>query len=147
MKALVQRVSKASVNINNKCVSNIQEGVCVFLGIREDDSSEDVMYLVNKITKLRIFNDDRGKMNLSLNDINGSAIIISQFTLYGNCKKGNRPSFSKTASQLIARPLYELFINLLKEKNINVKTGKFGKNMDVNIVNQGPVTFMLESTL
>jgi len=147
MKALVQRVSKASVNINNKCVSNIQEGVCVFLGIREDDSSEDVMYLVNKITKLRIFNDDRGKMNLSLNDINGSAIIISQFTLYGNCKKGNRPSFSKTASQLIARPLYELFINLLKEKNINVKTGKFGENMDVNIVNQGPVTFMLESTL
>lgn len=144
MKALIQRVSDASVYIDCKKHAAITKGMCIFLGIKSTDSPETAEQLVDKILKLRIFSDITNKMNQSISDINGQILVVSQFTLYADTTKGNRPSFHDTASKLIASPLYELFINLLKEKKMIVKSGQFGTNMNVELNNSGPVTIMLE---
>ena len=117
----------------------------IFLGIKKEDRKEDVKYLVNKIIKLRIFNDSNNSMNLSVLDKNFSIMVVSQFTLYGNCKKGNRPSFTNAEIPSKAEKLYELFIDELKKYNINLQSGKFGANMSVKLINNGPVTFWLDS--
>ncbi len=144
MKALIQRVSNATVFIDAKKHAKISTGMCIFLGVKPTDNPQIVKKLVSKILKLRIFSDRNKNMNRSICDINGEILVVSQFTLYADTTKGNRPSFQNTASKLIASPLYDLFINLLKEKKITVLSGKFGENMNVELNNNGPVTIMLE---
>lgn len=146
MKIVVQRVNNASVNVDNNIVGKIDKGYVVLLGIKNTDTHKDVEYLVKKIINLRVFNDDKDKMNLSLLDVQGELLIISQFTLYGDCKKsGNRPSFTEAANAEIARPLYEYFINECKKQIPIVQTGIFGADMKVNLVNDGPVTIIIDS--
>ena len=145
MRVLLQRVNKASVIINNKNFSSINNGLLVFLGIQTKDSINDVEYLVRKIINLRIFNDENGLMNLSILNKQYSIMLVSQFTLYGNCKKGNRPSFINAEKPEKAKILYQLFIDELNKYNINLKTGKFGANMTVNLINSGPVTLWIDS--
>lgn len=145
MKLLVQRVSYASVEVNKKIIGKIDKGLLVFLGITHTDNEEKVDYLVEKLLNLRIFNDENDKMNLSLKDIKGKLLIISQFTLYADTKKsGNRPSFTNAAKPEHANKLYKYFIEKCKEKNINVQTGQFGAHMNVELLNDGPVTIILE---
>ena len=143
MKAVIQRVKQSSVTIEKQLYSSINQGILVLLGIETGDTEEECIYIADKIANLRIFQDKYGKMNLSLKDINGEIMVVSQFTLAGDCSKGKRPSFDKAAKPDTAIPLYEKFIELLKAKNISVKTGKFGAMMDVSIINDGPVTFIL----
>lgn len=145
MRILLQRVSKASVIINSNNFSSINKGLLVFLGIQTKDTLKDVQYLTHKLINLRIFNDDDGLMNLSVLDKQYSIMLISQFTLYGNCKKGNRPSFINAEKPKQAKVLYQLFIDELKKYNINLETGKFGANMTVNLTNSGPVTLWIDS--
>ena len=145
MKALVQRVSSSSVFIRNKKYSAIENGLLIFLGFTHKDNHSNVINLVNKIINLRIFPNQNKKMDQSLIDINGSILVVSQFTLYGDCKKGRRPSFTRAAKPEIAEQLYLDFINEVNNNNINITCGKFGANMDINIVNNGPVTLMVES--
>ncbi len=145
MKILIQRVSSAKVEVDNITIGEIKVGFVVFLGITEGDAEKDIAILEDKILNLRIFEDDAGKMNLSLLDVKGSVLIISQFTLYSDCKKGRRPSFINAAKPEIAIPLYEKFICELRKSGVNVQTGKFGAMMDVSLKNNGPVTIMLES--
>ena len=145
MRALIQRVSKASVAIANKQYSKINQGLCIFIGIKKTDTKEDAIKLVNKILKLRIFSDTNDKMNKSIIDIKGEILIISQFTLYADSQKGNRPSFHDSADKLSARLLYKIFINLVKEQKINIQSGKFGAEMKVTLTNNGPVTLMIET--
>ena len=144
MKAIVQRVAHASVFVEKKLYSTINSGACVFLGVSTDDNEKNVKKLADKISSLRIFPDESNYMNKSIIDIKGDILVISQFTLYADCKKGNRPSFKDAANKLIAMPLYELFINLLKEKKLKVKSGKFGYDMKVKLENNGPVTLIVE---
>ena len=139
------RVSKASVIINSNNFSSINKGLLVFLGIQTKDPLKDVQYLTHKLINLRIFNDDDGLMNLSVLDKQYSIMLISQFTLYGNCKKGNRPSFINVEKPKKAKVLYQLFIDELKKYNINLETGRFGANMTVNLTNNGPVTLWIDS--
>ena len=145
MIAVVQRVKKASVEINAKLHNSINNGLVVFLGIHTHDTQIDAEYLSKKIFQLRIFPDKNNKMNISLQDSGASILVISQFTLYGNCSKGNRPSFINSASAKEAQPLYKFFVSKLKEFNINVQTGKFGEMMDIKLINNGPVTLIMES--
>ena len=145
MKALIQRVSSASVTVEDQCIGTINEGLVILLGITHDDSEKDAHYLAEKCLNLRIFEDNQGKMNRSLLDINGEILVISQFTLYGDCRKGRRPSFIDAARPDHAIPLYELFVHDVKQSGLTTETGKFGANMLVDINNQGPVTLMLES--
>ena len=145
MIAIVQRVSSAKVSINNKKYNKINKGLLILLGVSKDDSIKDINYLIHKITKLRIFNDNMDKMNLSISDINGDIMVISQFTLLANVKKGMRPSFINAAEPSLAIKWYNLFIDKLSETNLNIKTGKFGAMMDIDLVNQGPATFILDS--
>ena len=135
---------EASVSIENVVVGRIDKGLVVFLGIGANDTLDQVEYLAKKLINLRIFPDSQGKMNLSLLDLSYSVLLVSQFTLYGNCDKGNRPSFIDSAPPAEAIPLYEAFIQSLKEKKIHTETGQFGADMQVSIVNDGPVTFMIE---
>ena len=145
MIALIQRVSQASVRINDQEAGSIDEGMLILLGVHRTDTRNELKWLVNKTANLRIFADDDGKMNRSLLDIEGSALVISQFTLYGNAKKGNRPSFAQSASPEIAEPLYEEFIARLQDQlGRPVTSGKFGAQMDVELINDGPVTIWLE---
>ena len=144
MIAIIQRVSKSSVSVDGELVSSINRGINILLGIVEEDSLEDIEKLVKKIVKIRIFSDECGKMNLSILDIEGEALVISQFTLAANVKKGNRPSFSQAKKPSEAKELYLEFIKLLNEF-IEVKSGIFGANMSVEIINDGPVTFILDS--
>ena len=144
MKGLIQRVKRASVTIDNKLYSEIKQGILVLLGVEKGDNEENANKLADKICKLRIFEDEAGKMNKSVQDINGEILVVSQFTLLGDCKKGTRPSFDKAELPQRANELYEYFTNLIREKNIPVKTGEFGAMMDVELINDGPVTFMLE---
>jgi D-tyrosyl-tRNA(Tyr) deacylase len=146
MRIILQRVSQASVSIENKIISNIKAGVLILLGIEDADTSEDINWLCNKIVKMRIFNDQNGVMNLSLQDIDGEALIISQFTLHASTKKGNRPGYIKAARPEVAIPLYEEFI-LEFEKILgkNVGAGVFGADMKVTLLNDGPVTIILDS--
>ena len=144
MKAVIQRVENASVSIDGKLYSAINSGMCVFLGVHINDKKLNVEKLVDKISKLRIFSDEFNYMNKSIVESKGEILVVSQFTLYGDCKKGNRPSFQNAANKLIAMPLYEMFINLLKAKNIIVKSGKFGADMNIRLDNKGPVTIIME---
>ena len=145
MKAVIQRVTKASVSINNIEYSAISNGLLVFVGFNNMDNLIDIKKITKKIINLRIFPDLNHKMNLSLNDINGELLIVSQFTLYANCKKGNRPSFIESANSIDAENIYNQFVSYMKSKYENVKTGKFGALMDIELINNGPVTIQLNS--
>lgn len=144
MKGLIQRVKRASVTIDGEVHSKINQGILILLGVEKGDNEQNADKLADKLCKLRIFEDEDGKMNKSVVDINGEILIVSQFTLAGDCKKGTRPSFDKAELPQRANELYEYFIGLIKQKNIPVGTGVFGAMMDVELVNDGPVTFMLE---
>lgn len=145
MKAVIQRVTEAQVQIEGKVVGKIDQGFMILLGIHARDTKEDVDYLVRKISKLRVFEDDQGKMNLSLQEIGGSILSISQFTLYADTKKGNRPSFIEAARPETAIPLYEMFNTQLKEIGIPTETGEFGADMKVTLTNDGPVTIIIDT--
>ena len=145
MIALVQRVSEASVTVDDKTVSEIGKGIVVLLGVAKGDKDEDVSYLSNKIINLRIFEDENAKMNLSLMDINGEMLVVSQFTLLGDCRKGRRPGFEMAALPEDAERLYEKFIDEVNKSGIKAKKGVFAANMLVKIFNDGPVTFILDS--
>ncbi len=145
MKIILQRVSEASVTIDNKIVSEINHGLLILLGIAEEDSLENIKWLTNKIINLRIFNDANCKMNLSVKDIDGDVIVVSQFTLLANTKKGTRPSYIKAAKPEIAIPLYEQFISQFEaDFDKKISTGVFGADMKVALINDGPVTIVLE---
>ena len=144
MKALIQRVKNASVSIEGELYSSINCGLLVFLGVVKGDSEENAANLAQKLINLRIFEDENMKMNLSLKDINGQMLIVSQFTLCGDCKKGTRPSFDNAQAPQKANELYEYFVNEVKTAGIQTQTGKFGAMMEVAILNDGPVTFMVE---
>ncbi|MEI5995063.1 D-aminoacyl-tRNA deacylase [Candidatus Enterococcus mansonii] len=145
MKAVIQRVSQAEVVIDQKSVGKIDQGFMILLGIHETDTAEDVAYLVRKISKLRVFEDEGGKMNLSIQEIKGRILSVSQFTLYADTRKGNRPSFIEAARPETAIPLYELFNKQLKELSIPVETGEFGADMAVSLINDGPVTIIIDT--
>lgn len=146
MRAVIQRVSEASVTIKNEVKAEISSGLVILLGIHSEDTVEDATWLVNKISQLRIFSDDLGKMNLSLKDIDGNALIISQFTLFARTKKGTRPSFVDSAKPEIAIPLYEQFLALFKEAlGKDVGAGEFGADMKVALINDGPVTITIDT--
>ena len=148
MIAVVQRVSKSSVYIENEIISEINSGLNILLCVTEEDEIEDVYYLAEKIVKLRIFSDSFDKMNLSLMDIKGDMIVISQFTLAADTRKGNRPSFINAASSQKGEEFYKLFVNYVITKyNVNVKTGKFAAKMSVSIINEGPVTIIIDSKI
>ena len=146
MKAVLQRVSKASVEINSSIVANINFGLLVLVGIEDADSQEDIHWLSQKIVNLRIFGDENDVMNLSVKDIQGDIIVVSQFTLHANTKKGNRPSYIKASKPEIAIPLYENFVQQMElELGKKIQTGKFGADMKVALVNDGPVTIIMDS--
>lgn len=145
MKVLIQRVKNAGVNIDGKTYSQIGKGILALVGIEKGDTIEQVKKLAQKVANLRIFPDENGKMNLSLINIQGEMLIVSQFTLCGDCKKGTRPSFDNSAPPDIANEYYEKFVELIKSYGITVGTGQFGAMMEVSLINDGPVTFMLES--
>ncbi|MCK4934545.1 MAG: D-tyrosyl-tRNA(Tyr) deacylase [Simkaniaceae bacterium] len=145
MKLLIQRVSSAKVEVSQKIVGSIDQGILAFLGIHKEDTENCIQSYIKKIINLRIFSDREDKMNLSLKDIGGKVLLVSQFTLIGNCEKGRRPSFIDSAPPNIAKLLYETFIEQLKQEigKENVETGVFGANMQVHLTNDGPVTFIL----
>ncbi len=145
MRAVVQRVSSAAVEVAGETVGQIDQGLLVLLGVEQEDGQDDVVWLAGKIARLRIFEDSDGKMNLSLQDIRGSALVVSQFTLHGDCRKGNRPSFVRAAPPELAIPLYERFVLELRGYDLPVQTGRFQAQMNVSLVNAGPVTLMLDS--
>lgn len=145
MRAVIQRVSKAQVKIEEKVKGAIDRGLVVFVGISADDTPKDLQWLAEKIVHLRIFEDDAGKMNRSIADIKGEMLIVSQFTLYGDCRKGRRPGFSRAAPPLVAEPCYRQFVQEVKNRGIQVATGTFQANMQVELVNDGPVTLLLDS--
>ena len=145
MRVVVQRVKHASVTINGTVNGKINNGFLVLLGVQSTDNEQDVDYLVKKVTNLRIFSDENDKMNLSLKDVNGELLIVSQFTLYANCKEGNRPSFVEAAKPDIAIPLYEYFVSECKKIIPIVETGIFGADMKVDLLNDGPVTIIMDS--
>lgn len=146
MKAVVQRVSKASVTIEGERIANIKKGVLVLLGIEDADDKEDIEWLSRKISNLRIFNDENGVMNLSLLDVDGDAIVVSQFTLHASTKKGNRPSYLQASKPPVAIPLYQSFVSQFEEDiQRKVQTGKFGADMKVELLNDGPVTIIIDT--
>ncbi len=146
MKIVIQRVSKASVTVNKKEIATIKKGVLILLGIVTDDTIEDINWLTNKISNLRIFNDAKGVMNASLLDVQGEALVVSQFTLHALTKKGNRPSYIKAAKPDIAIPLYNQFIKILDNQlDTTVQKGEFGADMKVELLNDGPVTILIDS--
>ena len=146
MKAVIQRVSKASVTIEGRKVASMTNGLLILLGLIDEDSNEDVTWLSNKIVNLRIFNDENGVMNQSLLNVNGDAIVVSQFTLHANTKKGHRPSYIKAAKPDVAIPIYEAFVKQLEtDLGKKVQTGEFGADMKVELLNDGPVTIIIDS--
>ena len=144
MKAVIQRVARASVTVSGSQVSQIGNGLLILLGIGPDDNEEKAAAMTKKIAALRIFQDDADKMNLSVRDVNGSAIVVSQFTLYADCRKGNRPSFIGAAAPSLASPLVDRFAEMLTDQGVPTQTGIFGAHMDVELLNSGPVTIILE---
>lgn len=145
MRAVIQRVTRASVEIEGHEKSSISHGVVVFLGIHRSDTEKQIDWMIDKIVNLRIFPDPSGKMNISLADINAEMLIVSQFTLYGDCRKGRRPGYSDAAPPDIAASIYERFIEKAKQRNCSIATGTFQAMMQVNLVNDGPVTLLLDS--
>ena len=145
MRSVVQRVEHASVTVDGECVGKIGKGFLVLLGVSDEDTQKDVEYMADKITGLRVFEDEDEKMNLSLTDIGGEILAVSQFTLYGDCRKGKRPSFCAAGAPEYANKLYEEFVGKVREKGIKTETGRFGADMKVELLNDGPVTLMLDS--
>mgnify|MGYP001479640314 CR=1 FL=1 len=147
MKAVIQRVSFASVTVANKKISEIGEGFLILLGVAHEDVIKDINYLVKKTAKLRIFNDNKQNMNLSLQDVGGEALVVSQFTLCANTRKGRRPSFISAAEPIMAENMYDQYCRQLQLLNIPVAKGQFGANMNIKLINDGPVTIVLDSCL
>ncbi len=145
MRAVLQRVAQARVVIAGETVGAIQRGLLVLLGVERSDTPEDVAWLADKVAALRIFNDAQGKMNVSVADVHGAVLVVSQFTLYGDCRKGRRPSFIDAAPPETAIPLYEAFVQALRAQGLPVATGRFGAMMQVELVNDGPVTLIVDS--
>ena len=145
MRAVVQRVKESSVTVNGVCIGKIGKGLMVLLGVAEGDTRREADFLVDKILNLRIFEDEDGKMNLSLKNTGGALLVVSQFTLLGDCRKGRRPSFIQAAGPEKAEELYEYFVEKAKENGISVETGRFRAMMDVALINDGPVTLIMES--
>lgn len=145
MRALIQRVKEAKVEVNGEMKGQIGRGFLIFLGISDSDTEKDIDYLVDKISNLRVFEDKNGKFNLSLLDVQGEALVVSQFTLYADCTKGRRPSFIKAASLEIARDMYKKFVQKFRETKLGVEEGEFQAKMMVSLVNDGPVTIMVDS--
>ena len=145
MRVVIQRVSEASVEVNNSYTNSINKGFMILLGICEGDTNDDLEYIIGKIEKLRIFEDENENMNLSIKDINGEILLVSQFTLYASTKDGNRPSFTKSMKFDEANKMYEIFKSRLSETGIPFKTGEFGANMKVSLINDGPVTIIIDS--
>ena len=145
MRVVLQRVSHASVTVEEKVIGKIQRGFLLLVGVTHDDAMEDMEYLVRKIVQMRIFEDEEGKLNRSIQDIGGKILSVSQFTLYADTKKGNRPSFSKAAPGDVAIEMFEQFNGLLRETGVPVETGQFGADMKVELLNDGPVTILLDS--
>lgn len=145
MRAVLQRVTQASVEVLSSCVGRIEHGWLILLGVAQEDSHADVEWLADKVLNLRGFEDHQGKMNLSVTDVNGSVLVVSQFTLLADCRSGRRPSFAAAAKPPLAHDLYLLFTKLLKERGLVVETGVFGAMMKVDLINDGPVTFLLDS--
>ncbi|WP_314353960.1 D-aminoacyl-tRNA deacylase [uncultured Granulicatella sp.] len=145
MRIVLQRVSHASVTVEEKVIGKIQRGFLLLVGVTHDDAMEDMEYLVRKIVQMRIFEDEEGKLNRSIQDIGGEILSVSQFTLYADTKKGNRPSFSKAAPGDVAIEMFDQFNGLLRETGISVETGQFGADMKVELLNDGPVTILLDS--
>lgn len=146
MRAVVQRVTSSRVLVNSNVIGSIAEGLTIFLGVTDTDDIKDVQYLAEKIVNLRIFEDDNGKMNLSLIDIKGKLLVVSQFTLYGDCRKGRRPSFDRAARPEMAKDLYNKFVDECRKYGVEVETGQFQAEMNVEISNDGPVTIILDSS-
>lgn len=146
MRIVIQRVKSASVTVDNQKISEIEKGLLILLGIEDSDKQEDIDWLCTKVAKLRIFDDEGGVMNRSVVDVCGEILVVSQFTLHANTKKGNRPSYIRASKPDFAIPMYEKFVNCLKqESRLNVLTGKFGAMMDVELINDGPVTIIMDS--
>ncbi|MDX9834883.1 MAG: D-aminoacyl-tRNA deacylase [Desulfobulbus sp.] len=145
MRAVLQRVSRARVEVEGRTVGAIDTGLLVLLGIHRDDAGRDVSWMVEKIVNLRIFDDEHGQMNRSLFDVHGALLVVSQFTLHGDCRKGRRPSWHDAAPPELARPLYEKFLAVCRQHAIVVETGTFQATMDVSLTNAGPVTMLLDS--
>ena len=146
MRAVLQRVSRAAVVIDGETAGAIERGLLVLLGVAPTDTPADAQWLAEKIASLRIFNDEADKMNLSVADVGGAVLVVSQFTLYGDCRKGRRPSFIGAAPPEVAVPLYEVFINALRSLGLPTATGRFGAMMQVELINEGPVTLILDTT-
>ena len=144
MKIILQKVKKASVSVDNKVVGSIDKGYCLLVGVHKDSTEEDAKYLAKKVVQARLFEDENDKINLSLKDVGGSILSVSQFTLYADTKKGNRPSFTSAAGAEKANQLYEKFNEFLREEGVTVETGIFQTMMEVNIVNDGPITIVYE---
>lgn len=144
MRIVVQRCKQAKVSVDNRVIGSIEKGLTLLVGITHEDTEKEAGYLAEKIAGLRIFEDAEGKMNLSVQDIGGAILSVSQFTLYGDCRKGKRPSFISAARPETAEPLYDRFNEMLREKGLTVETGEFGADMDVEFTNWGPVTLILE---
>ena len=147
MIAVIQRVSKASISVDGKQIAEIDNGLVILLGVMSDDDETDCRFLQDKIAHFRIFNDDDEKMNLSIKDVNGEALVVSQFTLCGDWQKGRRPSFINAAAPECAEQLYNLFVEYMESGNIPTKTGRFGAKRDISLSNDGPVTFVLDSKI
>lgn len=145
MRAVVQRVTNADVKIDGRVNEKIDDGLLVLLGVGNGDTEEDMKYIADKIIKLRIFSDENDKMNLSLEDVGGSMLVISQFTLYGDCSHGRRPYFGNAMEPVSANEMYEKFVAYIRERGIHTETGEFGADMKVSLTNDGPVTIILES--
>ena len=145
MRAVVQRVTRASVTVDNKIVGQIKAGMVILLGVGNEDNKDDILYLADKIMGLRFFDDEDGKLNLSVKDIGGQMLVVSQFTLFGDCRKGRRPSYSNAATPETANQLYEEFVKYLKDNNMKVETGIFQAEMQLELVNDGPVTLLVDS--
>ena len=145
MRLLVQRVRRASVTVEGACIGSIEQGLLVFVGVGSNDTSNDVTHLASKLLKLRIFEDDQGRINRSLMEVSGRALVVSQFTLYGDCRKGNRPNFTAAALPELGERMYNEFLEALKALGIYPESGRFGADMQVELLNEGPMTLWLES--
>ena len=146
MRAVIQRVKHASVSVSDRIIGEIGHGLLIFLGVGDGDTEEDMKYIADKSMGMRIFCDENGKMNLSVKDVHGDILVISQFTLYGDCRKGRRPSFTQSMEPVGANMMYERFIKYIKDSGIVVQSGEFGADMKVDLINDGPVTILLDSS-